>query len=110
MGITRIGRFLRRTALDELPQLLNVLRGDLSIVGPFAPIARTMSEDDLKEWKEIGPTPGLTGLRLVEGSYLNKWSIWFDFKIIVKTIKRLAVALPRSRKPSRPKQGDGAKS
>jgi lipopolysaccharide/colanic/teichoic acid biosynthesis glycosyltransferase len=81
--VTRIGRFLRRYALDELPQFLNVLRGEMSLVGPIAPIAGGASTDELKEWRELDATPGLTGLMQPKGV---KWTMWGEFKIIVKTI------------------------
>lgn len=98
--ITRVGRFLRRTALDELPQLLNVLRGEMSLVGP-RPLV--IEEDCLIEGlhrhRLIVP-PGITGLWQVFGSaripmgemakidylYGASWSVWLDLKILLRTI------------------------
>ncbi len=99
--ITRIGRFLRRFSLDELPQFINILKGDMSLIGP-----RPVTEDELekyyKEFKEIyyKVKPGLTGLWQVMGRneidyptrvyldvcYVLNWSIWLDIWILLKTI------------------------
>lgn len=89
--VTRIGRWLRRTSFDEMPQLLNVLLGDMSLVGP-----RPLAEDDLrKEVKSIdiykACRPGLTGLwafghRTKDiASYADNWSLWLDVKILLAT-------------------------
>ena len=58
--ITRVGRFLRKTSLDELPQLLNVLRGEMSLVGPRPPLPREVAQYTLYEWQRLSVTPGLT--------------------------------------------------
>ncbi len=98
--ITRVGRFLRRTSLDELPQLLNVLRGDMSLVGPRPLI---VDEDVLIEgWerRRLTVKPGMTGLWQIFGSsripmpemvkidylYGANWSIWLDIKILLRTV------------------------
>jgi exopolysaccharide biosynthesis polyprenyl glycosylphosphotransferase len=98
--ITRVGRLLRRTSLDELPQLLNVLKGDMSLVGPRPLIP---DEDALIEgWerRRLAVNPGMTGLWQVFGSsripmaemvkidylYGANWSIWLDLKILLRTI------------------------
>ncbi len=97
--ITRLGRFLRRTSLDELPQLLNVLRGDMSIVGPRPPIAYEVESYDLWHRKRLDMKPGVTGLWQVSGRnrlpfaemvrldlyYIENWSLLLDLKIIFKT-------------------------
>ncbi len=98
--ITRVGRLLRKYSLDELPQFLNVLRGEMSIVGPRPPIASEVEEYKLSHLRRLNVTPGITGLWQVQGrqdpsfdsyvsldlTYIENWSIWLDFKIIVRTI------------------------
>lgn len=98
--VTPIGRWLRRTSLDELPQLINVLRGEMSLVGP-----RPVIEDELKEYGEnvtyyLEARPGLTGLWQVSGRndvdyrrrvhldtwYVRNWQLWYDIVILFKTI------------------------
>lgn len=98
--VTRIGSFLRATSIDELPQLWNVLRGEMSLVGP-----RPHPFDDLegyKRWqfRRLSVKPGLTGLWQVEArdepdfdrwiekdlTYIDGWSLWLDLQIIVRTI------------------------
>lgn len=58
--ITRLGRFLRATGLDELPQLVNILKGDMSIVGPRPPLPREVAQYTLYQWQRLTVTPGLT--------------------------------------------------
>lgn len=98
--VTKIGKFLRRTSLDELPQLLNVLKGDMSIVGPRPPIPYEVEEYDLRHRKRLDMKPGITGLWQVSGRnrltfeemvridlyYIENWSLWLDLKIILLTI------------------------
>jgi exopolysaccharide biosynthesis polyprenyl glycosylphosphotransferase len=98
--VTRVGRMLRRTSLDELPQLLNVLRGDMSLVGPRPLIP---DEDALIEgWRRrrLAVKPGMTGLWQIFGSYRipmqemvkidyiygANWSLWLDLRILLRTI------------------------
>lgn len=112
--ITRVGRFIRRTSLDELPQLINVLRGDMSIVGPRPHAIGAIAGDELywevnqDYWQRHAAMPGLTGLAQVKGyrgntetradlenrlsadlEYLRDWTIWRDFYIFLKTFKVL---------------------
>jgi len=98
--ITRLGRFLRKYSLDELPQFFNVLIGDMSIVGPRPPLAGEVRKYDLSHLRRLDVTPGITGLWQVQGrqdpsfasyvsldvTYIENWSIWLDFKIIMRTI------------------------
>lgn len=98
--VTRVGRFLRKTSLDELPQLLNVLRGDMSLVGP-----RPIVDAEIPRYGEEFSTytrvrPGITGLWQVSGRndtgyaervlrdryYICNWSVWFDIWILAKTV------------------------
>jgi len=98
--VTRVGRFLRRTSLDELPQLINVLRGDMSLVGPRPLVP---DEDVLIEgWRRrrLAVKPGMTGMWQIFGSsripmhemvkidytYGANWSLWLDLKILLRTV------------------------
>jgi lipopolysaccharide/colanic/teichoic acid biosynthesis glycosyltransferase len=98
--VTRVGTFLRKFSLDELPQLLNVLARDMSLIGP-----RIIAPEELNKYGQYGQTlmlvmPGLTGLWQVSGrsnttydervaldmQYITKWSVWLDIKILLRTI------------------------
>ena len=97
--ITRVGQFLRRTSLDEVPQLLNVLMGDMSIVGPRPPIPYEVEAYELWHRKRLDMKPGVTGLWQVSGRnrlpfeemvrldlfYIENWSLLLDLKIILRT-------------------------
>jgi exopolysaccharide biosynthesis polyprenyl glycosylphosphotransferase len=97
--ITRIGKMLRRTSLDEVPQLLNVLSGDMSLVGPRPPIPYEVEAYELWHRKRLDMKPGLTGLWQVSGRnrlpfeemvrldlfYIENWSLVMDLKIILRT-------------------------
>jgi len=100
--ITKVGRFLRRTSLDELPQFLNVLRGDMSLVGPRPPLAYECQEYDLWHRRRVLEVkPGVTGLWQVRGrsrvrfddmvrldlQYVRNWSLWLDLQILMQTPK-----------------------
>ncbi len=98
--ITRVGRFLRRTSLDELPQFFNVLQGAMSLVGPRPPLAYECHEYELWHRRRVLEVkPGITGLWQVKGrsrvsfddmvrldlQYVRSWSVWLDLWILLKT-------------------------
>jgi exopolysaccharide biosynthesis polyprenyl glycosylphosphotransferase len=97
--ITRVGRILRKYSLDELPQFFNVLRGEMSIVGPRPPIASEVEKYKLEHFRRLEVLPGLTGLWQVQArqdssfakyialdtAYVENWSFWLDLKILVRT-------------------------
>jgi exopolysaccharide biosynthesis polyprenyl glycosylphosphotransferase len=98
--VTRVGRILRRLSLDEVPQLFNVLRGDMSVVGPRPPIPYEVEAYELRHRKRLDMKPGLTGLWQVSGRnrlpfeemvkldlfYIENWSLLSDVKIILRTV------------------------
>jgi exopolysaccharide biosynthesis polyprenyl glycosylphosphotransferase len=98
--VTRVGRFLRRYSLDELPQLINVLKGEMSVVGPRPPIPYEVERYSDWHRKRLEVKPGITGLWQVSGRnrlpfdkmvqldmyYIENWSLWLDFKIILQTV------------------------
>ena len=98
--VTRLGRILRETSLDELPQLFNVLRGDMSVVGPRPPIPYEVENYELWHRKRLDMKPGITGLWQVSGRnrlpfdemvrmdlyYIENWSLLIDLKIILQTL------------------------
>jgi len=97
--VTRIGKILRR-GFDELPQLLNVLKGDMSLVGPRPEIPEIVKLYDRKEKIRLKVKPGITGLAIINGrgnitlketinydiEYIENWSLWLDLKILIKTV------------------------
>jgi len=100
--VTPIGRFLRKSSLDELPQLLNVLRGEMSLVGPRPlPVDEVKKFNDLAHRRRLSVKPGITCLWQVSGrnnvsdfrdwvrldlEYIDNWSLWLDFKILWRTV------------------------
>lgn len=98
--VTSIGKFLRRTKLDEIPQVLNVLKGEMSLVGPRPERIASLEDYDDEISKRLNMRPGMTGLAQVSGNiyldlqerykldvyYVEHYSLWLDIKIIFKTI------------------------
>ena len=105
--ITRIGRFLRKTSIDELPQLLNVLSGEMSLVGPRPPLPDEVKKYEWLFRKRLSVKPGITCIWQISGrnhvsfdrwmemdhEYVENWSLWLDLKILFKTVP--AVLLSR---------------
>lgn len=105
--ITRVGRFLRRTSLDELPQFWNVLQGSMSLVGTRPPTQEEIDQYDVPEWRRLDVKPGITGEWQVNGRssikdfediirldlrYQRNWSLSYDIRLLFKT---LAVVLSK---------------
>ena len=98
--VTKIGKFLRKTSIDELPQLLNVLRGEMSLVGPRPPLREEVRKYEWLYRKRLSVKPGLTCIWQVSGrnkvsferwmemdhQYIENWSLWLDMKILLATI------------------------
>ena len=98
--ITSFGRVLRRLSLDELPQLWNVLRGDMSLVGPRPPLPAEVARYERRQWRRLSVRPGMTGLWQVSGradlpverwieldlQYVDGWSLWLDLRLLVRTV------------------------
>ena len=98
--VTRLGTFLRRTSIDELPQLWNVLRGEMSLVGPRPAPPREVEGYDVWHRRRLSMKPGITGLWQVTArqdddfdnrasldlDYIDRWSLWLDAKILLRTI------------------------
>jgi lipopolysaccharide/colanic/teichoic acid biosynthesis glycosyltransferase len=101
--ITRSGRFLRRTSLDELPQLLNVVIGRMSLVGPRPDLVEQVANYSERDRRRLAALPGITGWSQVHGReeiswperfeqdawYVDHWSLWLDVKIVVATFTQL---------------------
>lgn len=99
--ITPIGRFIRKTSIDELPQFINVLKGEMSLVGTRPPTLDEVSKYKSYHWRRISIKPGMTGMWQVSGrsdivdfdevvkldvKYIDEWSLWLDIKILLKTM------------------------
>lgn len=98
--VTSIGKFLRRTKIDEIPQVLNVLKGEMSLVGPRPERVASLEDYDDEISKRLNTRPGMTGLAQVSGNiylnlqdryrfdvyYVENYSLWLDIKIIIRTV------------------------
>ena len=99
--ITKVGRFIRKTSIDELPQFFNVLIGNMSLVGTRPPTLDEVNLYNRSHWRRISIKPGITGMWQVSGrssikdfdkiveldtEYIDRWSIFLDFKILIKTV------------------------
>lgn len=102
--VTRVGKFIRKTSIDELPQLFNVLAGSMSLVGTRPPTLEEVEKYSMREWRRISIKPGITGMWQVSGRsnitdfdkvveldtyYIDEWSLWLDLKIIFKTFGKV---------------------
>lgn len=98
--VTRIGRFIRRTKIDEIPQCLNVLRGEMSLIGPRPERVASLADYDEEISKRLKMRPGMTGLAQVSGNiyisledryrldvyYVENFSLWLDIRILLRTV------------------------
>ena len=107
--MSRVGRMLRKTSIDELPQLWNVLRGEMSLVGPRPPLPSEVVEYDIWHRRRLSMKPGITGLWQVEMrgepnfdrwveldlSYIDRWTLWLDLRILLRTMPSVLMARGR---------------
>lgn len=98
--ITRVGRFIRKMSIDELPQFINVLKGEMSLVGPRPPLPSEVSEYEEWHYRRLSVKPGITCVWQVSGrneigfdewvrmdlEYIDRWSLWLDLKLLLKTV------------------------
>lgn len=99
--VTKVGAFLRKHSLDELPQLFNVLKGEMSLIGPRPPLVSELKNYKNWHYKRFATLPGMTGLWQVSGrssildfdkvvrldvQYIENWNLFFDFGILLKTV------------------------
>ena len=99
--ITKVGKFIRKTSIDELPQFFNVLFGTMSLVGTRPPTVDEVAQYDTRHWRRLSIKPGITGMWQTSGrseitdfeevvaldkEYIDNWSLWLDLKIMFKTV------------------------
>ncbi len=104
--VTRVGKFIRKISIDELPQFFNVLFGSMSVVGTRPPTIDEVAKYSTKQWRRISIKPGITGMWQISGrssitdfnevvemdtKYIDEWSLWLDFKIILKTVAEIFI-------------------
>ena len=103
--VTPVGRFIRKFSIDELPQLFNVLKGDMSLVGPRPPIYKEVLEYQRWQRRRLSMRPGITCIWQVSGrndigfeewmkldlEYIDNWSFWLDLKLLFKTIPAVLI-------------------
>ena len=101
--LLRVGRFLRSTSLDELPELVNIVKGDMSLVGPRPLLMEYLPRYSAEQFRRHEVRPGLTGLAQVSGrnaitweekfdldvQYVDQWSMWLDVKILAATVRKV---------------------
>jgi lipopolysaccharide/colanic/teichoic acid biosynthesis glycosyltransferase len=105
--ITKIGRLLRKSSLDELPQLWNVFKGEMSLVGPRPPLPSEVHQYDNWQRRRLSMRPGITCIWQIQGrnrivdfnewanldlQYIDTWTLWLDLKIIFKTVPAVLLA------------------
>ena len=107
--VTPLGRFLRSSSLDELPQLINVLKGEMSLVGPRPAPPREVDQYDMWHRRRLSMRPGMTGLWQVKArlddhfddraqldlQYIDQWTFWTDLTILARTVPALLLARGR---------------
>ena len=106
--LTLVGRWLRTTSIDELPQLLNVFKGEMSLVGPRPPIPSEVEQYKAWQRRRLSMRPGITGYWQVNGrnditdfdewmrldlEYIDKWSLWLDTKMLLRTIPTVLLGI-----------------
>ena len=104
--VTRVGKWMRKLSIDEFPQIINVLRGEMSLVGPRPPLPREVVEYTDHHWRRMEVPPGMTGLWQVSGRsaltfeemvrldlfYIENWSVGFDLSLILRTVPAVLLA------------------